>query len=223
MINQTELQEALYNRHKVTKYKSQKISEKTLEKLNSFISEINSESDLNFSININDSMCMGFFFKHFASKNACNYVVLTGDSDNLEEKVGYYGMKFMLYAQSLGLNTWWISDTYNKKYISEKYPNKHIVGIIVFGYGMNNGTPHKSKTMSEVSSYTGNTPEWFKNGVSACLQAPTAMNKQAFFVKGNKNKIVLECSSNKKYCKIDKGILKYSFELGAGIGEYSFE
>jgi nitroreductase len=224
MINQTELLEALYNRHKVTKYRSQKLSKKTLEKINSFISDINSESNLDFAINLDDSMCLSFFFKHFVSKNACNYIVLAGDiNKNLEEKAGYYGMKFMLYAQTLGLNSWWISDTYNKKYISKKYPLKHIVGIIIFGYGENNGTPHKSKAMSEVSSYIGKSPEWFKDGVKACLQAPTAMNRQAFFVSGNNNKIVLECSSDQKYCNIDKGILKYCFELGAGTNNYSFE
>ena len=58
-------------------------------------------------------------------------------------------------------------------------------------------------------------PEWFLNGVDAALLAPTAMNQQkfTFFLKDN---VVSAKAGLGFYSKIDLGIVKYHFELGAG-------
>lgn len=88
-------------------------------------------------------------------------------------------------------------------------------GIIVVGYGAAVGVSHKSKEPTEISEYNGTAPEWFKNGVEALLLAPTALNKQAFKVRGDGNQVSLTCDSG-HFAGIDLGIGKYHFELGAG-------
>lgn len=211
-----EMIKAISTRHKVTKYTNRSLPSDIINMINKRISYINYNiEDIKLKLMINNTKGLTTFFKLFISKGVKNYIILSGkDSIDLEEKLGYYGMDIMLFVQSLGLNTWWIGDTYNKKYVQKEMYNYKVIGIIIFGYGANNGTPHKSKTAIEVSSYNGDTPKWFKNGVNACLLAPTARNKQAFFIKGNCDTVTISCN-NGKYSHIDKGILKYSFELAA--------
>lgn len=212
-----EMIKAISTRHKVTKYTDTPLSSNVIKALNTRISNINDiTEDLKLKLMLNDTKGLSTFFKLFISKGVKNYIILSGkDSVDLDERLGYYGMDIMLYAQSLGLNTWWIGDTYNKKFIQKKMYDCRVIGIIAFGYGAHNGTPHKSKTASEVSAYNGDVPKWFKSGVNACLLAPTALNKQAFFINGTGNKVTLSCN-NGSYSHVEKGILKYSFELAAG-------
>lgn len=47
------------------------------------------------------------------------------------------------------------------------------------------------------------------------LYAPTAYNKQDFVVKGSENKVRLHLESG-SFGKIETGIGKYHFEIGAG-------
>ena len=90
-----------------------------------------------------------------------------------------------------------------------------INGIIAIGYGATQGVPHKSKSADEISQYKGTAPQWFKDGVDALLCAPTALNKQAYMVKGEGRKVSLTCT-NGHFAGIDLGIGKYHFEIGAG-------
>ena len=45
--------------------------------------------------------------------------------------------------------------------------------------------------------------------------APTALNKQRFYIMREKNKVKL-INLNGQYSKIDLGIVRYHFEVGAG-------
>ena len=128
----------------------------------------------------------------------------------------------MLYAQTLGLNTWWVGGTYNRKGAQEKSEGAKPVGIIAVGYGQTQGVPHKTKTAEQVSSYDGETPQWFKDGIEAALLAPTALAKQAFTVRGKGNKVSISCD-NGIFTGVDTGLVKYHFELGAGKDNFQWE
>ena len=82
----------------------------------------------------------------------------------------------MLFAQTLGLNTWWIGGTFSRKNVEQAVPGKRVIGIVAVGFGVTPGVAHKSKTAAEVSSYEGPAPQWFADGVQAALLAPTALN-----------------------------------------------
>lgn len=92
--------------------------------------------------------------------------------------------------------------------------DEKLVVVISIGYGKNKGKNHKSKTIEEVSNVSTNTPEWFKNGVELALLAPTAMNQQKFKIVYNNDTVTLKAGIG-MYTKLDLGIIKYHFEIGA--------
>ena len=51
--------------------------------------------------------------------------------------------------------------------------------------------------------------------MEALLLAPTALNKQAFILRGKGRRVSLRCD-NGRFSGVDLGIGKYHFELGAG-------
>ena len=65
-------------------------------------------------------------------------------------------------------------------------------------------------------------PEWFAAGMDAVLTAPTAMNQQKFhFTLVDDNKVKAKALFG-PYAKMDLGIAKYHFELGAGGHEFEW-
>ena len=144
-------------------------------------------------------------------------------ADDLDERVGYYGEHLVLFAQTLGLNTCWVGLSYSKvpgTYVLED--GEKIACYIAIGYGESQGTGHKIKTVEQVSNASDTTPSWFKKGVEAALLAPTAVNQQKFSFEyvgmkdGHHQVRAKKGFSMIGYTKIDLGIAKYHFEVGAG-------
>lgn len=122
----------------------------------------------------------------------------------------------MLKAQQLGLNTCWVALTYRKvpgAFTVER--GEKLTVVIAIGYGRTQGVPHKSKTAAEVSSQSGQTPEWFRAGVEAALLAPTAMNQQKFTLHYENEKVTARAGRG-FYTRLDLGIVRYHFECGSG-------
>ncbi len=213
------IKEAMKSRHTVRKYKNEKLSAGITKALSGRISDNNDKYGLQMRLVTENDDAFGVILKLFLAKNVRNYIVLAGkDSKDLYEKLGYCGIDAALYAQTLGLNTWWIAGTYSKKKVaklSNLTEGEKLAGIIAVGYGENGGVPHKSKKAGDISEYAGEAPDWFKSGVEAVLLAPTALNRQAFKIKGSGREVSITCS-NGAFSGIDSGIAKYHFELGAG-------
>ena len=93
--------------------------------------------------------------------------------------------------------------------------------VIALGYGETQGSPHKSKALSDITKTNGQMPDWFKSGAEAALLAPTAMNQQKFMFSLNGNQ-VSAASGTGFYSKIDLGIAKYHFEIGAGKEKFEW-
>ena len=162
----------------------------------------------------NDGSAVPGVIKLILAKGVNNFFIMAGP-DGADELCGYCGADLMLYAQTLGLNTWWVGGTYNRKGAQEKSEGAKPVGIIAVGYGQTQGVPHKTKTTEQISSYVGEAPQWFKDGIEAALLAPTALAKQAFTISGTENKVSISCD-NGIFTGVDTGLVKYHFELGAG-------
>lgn len=136
------------------------------------------------------------------------------DDATLDERVGYYGQKIVLFAQSLGLNTCW-TGTYNAKNVPAVVgAGERLAIVIALGYGINPGRERKSKSIDQVTS-AENMPDWFKVGVEAALLAPTAINQQKFEIKLNDDNTVDFIDKGGILSKIDMGIVKYNFEVGS--------
>ena len=211
----TEL-EALRERHSVRNYKDTKIDKETLDKLFAFIEKCNADGNLNIQLCpdagntynrlMNKAMGLG---------SAPSVIACVGkEADNLDERVGYYGQKIVLFAQSLGLNTCW-TGTYNQKNVPAVVgDDERLVIVIALGYGVNPGRVRKSKSIEQVTK-AENMPEWFKAGVEAALLAPTAINQQKFEIKLNDDNTVDFIDKGGILSKIDIGIVKYNFEVGS--------
>ena len=219
------LNEAISKRHTVRKFTDEKLTAETVSLLNNKIEELNQKYGLCIELVTNNSDGIIGIAKALISKGVNNYFVLAGEnSPESEEKLGYCGSELCLYAQTLELNTWWIGGMFSLKGVKKnsKYPDAKVNSIIVVGYGQTQGVPHKSKSASDVSSFEGDAPDWFKNGVEALLLAPTAVNKQAFTVKGKGNKVSLTYKKG-PFSNVDLGICKHHFELGAGKETFTWE
>ena len=217
-----DLKEAMEQRHMVRKYTDKIISDDLIEKISNRIKENNEKYNINMKLMTNNEEAVSAIIKLVLAKGVKNYIILAGDKESiLDEILGYSGCDIMLYAQTLGLNTWWVGGTFNRR-VSKFVDNKKVIGIIAIGYGQTQGMPHKSKIVEDVSKYNGDSPEWFLNGIKASLLAPTALNKQDYKIIGNGNKVKIDIN-NGIFTGANKGLIKYHFELGAGKENFEWE
>lgn len=222
-----DLMEAIRQRHSVRKYEDRPIEPEVVEKLEQAIDVINKASGLSilFVTDAPDA-CDTLLAKVMKIQGVNNYFAMIGKkSPDLDEKVGYYGERLVLLAQQLGLNTCWMGGTYSKgKTAVELEDDESLVLIITVGYGKTQGKPHKGKSMTDVSGESDvsrSVPMWYKNGVNAALMAPTAINQQkfAFSRDGNKVKVTAGIGA---FAKVDLGIVKCHFEIGAGVENFEW-
>ncbi|WP_314965171.1 nitroreductase family protein [Oribacterium sinus] len=210
------LREAMEKRHMVRKYKDEVIPQDVVKALEERIQECNQKYSLHFFLKTEDGAAFAELIDKLITKNAKNYIVLAGDEkEGVEERVGYASADIMLYAQTLGLNTWWVGASFNKEAVAKLSPEHPVYGVISLGYGETQGTPHASKEDFEVCSYEGTVPDWFKEGVEYALMAPTAYNRQSFYLKGKGNEVQFTYKEG-EFQGIDSGLVKYHFEAAAG-------
>lgn len=212
--------EAIHKRHTVRKYLDKPIKESDIKKINTRIESLNKKHNLSLKLITNNNHGLATGWKLIA-KNATNFIILAGENtQKSREKIGYASSDLMLYAQTLGLNTWWIGGMYSKK-VKQLVPGAHMVGILVVGFGATQGKPHKSKTAEDVATYAGTPPQWFKDGVQAALLAPTAVNRQGFKIAG-KGKNVSITYKKAPFDMEDLGIVKHHFQTAANPKNFTF-
>ena len=208
-----EILEIMKMRHSVRQYKDKAIEESKRAELNSYIEEVNKESNMSIQIFYDEPKCFDSFMAHYGKfVNVKNYIAIVGNK-NEQEKAGYYGEKIVLKCQEMGLNTCWVAMTHGKSQAEIKKGQKQLI-IISLGYGETQGVAHKSKSIDELGR-ADKDAEWFKTGMEAASLAPTAMNQQKFLFE-LKNDIVTVKSLGGFYSKIDLGIAKYHFEAVTG-------
>ena len=219
------IQEAIKARHSVRAYKNQPLTEETVRALEDKIAELNQKGQLHMQLVIQEPKAFqGTLAKYGKFRGVSNYIVVAGrKSDDLDERVGYYGEHLVLFAQTLGLNTCWVGLSYSKvagTYVLDE--GEKIACYIAIGYGETQGVSHKIKAVKQVSNVSDETPSWFKDGVEAALLAPTAVNQQKFSfeyagMKNGRHQVRAKRGfSLIGYTKMDLGIAKYHFEVGAG-------
>ncbi len=219
------LQEAIEARHSVRAYKNEPLAEDVSRRLEEEIAEVNQKGCLHIQLIQDEPKAFqGTLAKYGKFRNVTSYLVMAGKkADDLDERIGYYGEHLVLLAQTLGLNTCWVGLSYKK--IPDTYvldEGEVIKSYIAIGYGEMQGTSHKIKTVEQVSNASETTPSWFIKGVEAALLAPTAVNQQKFsfeYVGMSNNRHQVRAKrgfSMIGYTKMDLGIAKYHFVIGAG-------
>lgn len=220
-----DLKEAMKNRHSVRSYQDRKIEGAVKDELLSFIEQCNKESGLHMQLVLDEPKAFDCFMAHYGKFSGVkNYIAMIGRKDtSLEEKCGYYGEKVVLKAQQLGLNTCWVAMSYSKiKTAFQIDSGEKLCVVIAVGYGTTQGTAHKSKPDKSVMQADGLIPKWFKSGVDTALLAPTAMNQQKFTFALDGNNVSAKAGVG-FYTKLDLGIAKYHFEIGAGAENFNWK
>ena len=212
-----DIEKLIRERHSVRIYLDKEIEKTKVDEINNMIDDINKNEKLHLQLIVNDREVFDKFILHYGRlKNCNNYIALVGKKDEtLPERVGYYGEKLVLKAQELGLNTCWVAGTYKKKAVKAIInDDETLVCVIAIGYGETSGKERKSKTIDEVTK-SKDYPDWFKKGIEYALLAPTAINQQRFTFEYIDENTVKAKALRGHLTKVDLGIVKYHFELGA--------
>lgn len=219
------LHEAIKARHSVRRYIDQPIEANTVAILQHEVEEVNARGHLHIQLVTNEPRAFRGKMAYGTFRGVSNYLVMAGQrADDLSERIGYYGEWLVLVAETLGLNTCWAGVTYNN--IREAYtlaPDERLCCMIALGYGDDPGRKHKRKTVEQLSNASDATPEWFRRGVEAAVLAPTAINQQKFYFTylGTDANGIGRVRADRRfslfgYTRMDLGIAKLHFEIGAG-------
>jgi len=209
--------ELIRERHSVRNYEAKRIEAEKISKIRDKIDELNKEGNLHLQLIEDAGKTYNRLLNKFAGLGSAPSVIICAgkDDETLEERIGYYGEDLVLYIQGLGLNTCW-AGTFNKMGAeTEVNDGEKIVISIAVGYGKDKGKPHKSKTPEQVIEAKGDRPYWFNKGVEMALLAPTAINQQKFKIRLNDDESVEIIDKGGPFSKVDKGIVRRHFEIGA--------
>lgn len=220
------MQEAIVARHSVRQYVEKPIEKEKLDQLQAAIAEANADGRLHLQLVADEPEAFAHgLAKYGKFSDVRNYIALVCRKGE-DELLGYRGEHIVLLAQTLGLNSCWVGLTFKKQ------PGRYTVadgeamhGVIALGYGANQGVQHPQKPLEGFYKAKKDVPDWFRRGVEAAVLAPTAMNMQKFefelLADGSvsaRTKFALVGT----YLKIDLGIVKCHFELGAGKDNFSW-
>lgn len=209
--------EAVKARHSVRTYTDKRIEGTVRDELLSYIDQCNQKSGLHMQLVLDEDMAFsGRMARYGKFSGVRNYVAIIGKK-GCEEDAGYYGEKVVLKAQQLGLNTCWVGLTYRKvKSAYQILEQEKLFLVIAVGYGAVPGNAHPSKPSDKVTDRLEQKPNWFQKGIACALLAPTALNQQKFHFSWD-GKYVSAKAGIGSYTKVDLGIAKCHFEIGAGL------
>ncbi len=216
--------QAMRARHSVRAFTRQAIQPSAVQALREELERSNAQSGLKMQLVTDEPRAFSSFLAHYGKfSDVRNYIAVIGER-SAEEKAGYYGERAVLLAQTLGLNSCWVALSFargrTKKELSLGKGEK-LFCVIALGYGVTQGTPHKSKTFAQVTKEK-DAPAWFCAGVEAALLAPTAINQQKFRFElvGEREVRAVQTGG---FCRgLDLGIVKYHFECGAGKENFNW-
>lgn len=214
--------EAIKSRHAVRSYEDRAINADERYEMQDFLSRLNQESGLNMQLVLNEPKAFSGLLAHYGKFSGVkNYIALVGRrGPRLDEDCGYYGEKAVLKAQQLGLNTCWVAMTYQKvPGVIQIGPGEKLAVVIALGYGTTQGAPHPVKAVETLCTADGPLPPWFRQGMEAAQLAPTAMNQQKFHF-SLKDGVVSAKPGAGFYTRMDLGIAKCHFEIGAGSEDW---
>ncbi|MCR9035524.1 nitroreductase [Olsenella sp. AM05-17] len=225
------IDEAVESRHAVRRYTEEPISAEERAALEEAVAAANADGALHLRLAYDDPEVFSSALARRAGfTNANNYLVVAGhESNNLDMRAGYFAEKVVLEAQRLGLNSCWVAGTAKRRAVRQTLAQKDkLVAIVALGHGATQGEPHRSRTIAQVSRPVSNVPEWFARGVRYALLAPTALNQQTFWVQMLRKTSadglpLVGLSTNGGPCaRVDLGIVKLHFELGAGMENFAW-
>lgn len=213
------LNEAIITRHSVRDYIDRPLSEEIVTEFNKEIAEINEKYNLHIQLMRDHPEAFSNILARYGKfKNVRSYFAMVAKNtpENIEN-LGYWGQHLVLKAQTMGLNTCWVSTSYSKKKAGAVLNDDEVlICLIAVGYGKSPGKITSRKPLNKFYIAKEAVPPWFIKGVEAARLAPTVMNQQKFVIILEKGEIILK-SKGGIYPQLHLGIVKYNFEVGSGI------
>ncbi len=217
------LEEAVFARHSVRKYSSTPLTQEQVEELHARIAKLNENFALHMQLVLNDDVAFSGRLAHYGSfRNVKNYIAVAGQKtvagceSSFDERVGYATADIVLLAQTLGLNTCVVGLTFKKTPTIEIDNGEKLELVIAIGHGETQGVQHPMKPTTRIAPDYDSAPEWFKKGIDYVMLAPSALNQfKARFTVDENGRVTAKHRLG-YFAKVDLGIFKYFFELGAG-------
>ena len=140
------LDEAVFARHSVRRYRSEPLTKEQVEELQAHIRKLNENFALHMQLILNDDVAFSGRLAHYGSfRNVKNYIAVAGLKSTagceatLEERAGYATAEIVLLAQTLGLNTCVVGLTFKKAPTIEIDDGEKLELVIAIGYGETQG------------------------------------------------------------------------------------
>ncbi len=217
--------EAIQARHSVRTYLDKPLEAAAVAALQAEIDACNAEGNLRCQLVTGEPEAFSGFMAHYGKFSGVhNYIALVGkEAPDLDERVGYYGERIVLTAQTLGLNTCWVALTLRRGAVRRRctQPGERLACTLALGYGATQGVPHTSKPLEALYQSAQPIPDWFRRGMEAAALAPTAVNQQKFCLTLQGSTVSAQSLST-FFGEIDLGIVKYHFEVGAGRENFTW-
>ncbi len=211
--------EAIKDRHTVRTYSNLPIEGEILSELNELIESFNKEGNIHMQLVNGRENAFDDFIIHYGKwTGVTNYIAMVGeDRADLDETLGYYGEKIVLWAQMNGLKTGWL-DTQPNGEASDAFEipdgERHVLSLAI-GYSEAPSRGPKAAEIEQLSIIEGTASDWFYKGMECAVYAPTAGNQRLFRIHWNGENVSI--SSEPGFLeKVDLGIAKYHFEVGSG-------
>ncbi|MDF2904926.1 MAG: Nitroreductase family protein [Herbinix sp.] len=232
-----DLMEAIHVRSSRRTYLETPISQEAVVQLKELIETSNRQGNLSMKLIQNETSAFGKLSKSYGMfRGVRNYILLIGKNEtDARERLGYYGERVVLLATQLGLGTCWVGGTFDRS-IGDLYvqPGEFFSGVITIGNVerdkswkerlISKVTHRKTKAISEMIKAEGEVPEWFLEGMRAVQKAPSAVNAQPVTFTYQQGVVSAYVTSEKYgYEKVDLGIAKLHFEIGAGGGSWELK
>ena len=226
------LQEAIVARHSVRQYQEKPIEAGIVKRLEEEIALCNREGGLHIQLVLDEPKAFtGGMVKYGRFAGVRNYLAMVAPK-GADERVGYYGQHLVLLAQTLGLNSCWVGLSVGRQ------PDRYVIAdgeklhcVVALGYGATQGVQHPMRPMEKflgtrtASLRRDDLPDWFRRGMEAAMLAPTAVHQQKFeFELVDDHTVAAHARfSLVGWAKLDLGIVKYNFEVGAGKENFKWK
>lgn len=231
------LSEAIFTRISFRNYLPDPIAPEQRRQLGKTIEQCNRRSGLHIQLVCDRPEPFASLSKSYGMlKGVRNYLVFAGPAGDpyLSEKCGYFGEQIILTATAMGLGTCWVGGTFDRKScLCHLQEGEQLVCVAAIGHTpearsgreklIRRVTGHKSKSVAELASGLSHAPSWFMSGMAAVQRAPSARNRQPVrFVKKRDNSVEVHLTEDSAMTRIDLGIVKLHFELGAHGGVWTW-
>ena len=222
------LLEALRQRHSVRRFTARPLTADVRDVLEREIGACNAESGLHIQLVTDEPAAFKGLASYGKFHGVTHYLVMAAPKGKeADERVGYYGERLVLVAQQHGLCSCWVGLTYRK--VSRAFTleaGERVACVIALGYAEDHGVQHKLRTPETFAPDYADAPQWYRQGIDAAVLAPSAINQQKY-------RFALEVCDDALpivhihpgrslvgYTRMDMGIAKLHFEIGANDGHW---